>query len=253
MTYVAASGLKTPRPLISRGHRPVRGQPRGVRVNGLGTSAKCDIVGADIGCGADTVGDDVDLRQLRHHTKNTLQRIIGLLSEIPGLHDTPAGEQVARELEYRICLSAQISNALFGLTGAPGPMAERLRQLSGAMVELMREPDQIIRTGVSVRGCCPPPLREAVVRSAHELVGNAVKHGMRGRPNGRIAVRLTTLGGVTTLTVTDNGWGFEGTPRFGEGLTLARLFAERAGGSLDIDGTDGTSAILTLRHDVPLA
>src|SRR5689334_25003887 len=88
---------------------------------------------------------DLDLRQLRHHTKNALQRIIGLISEIPGLCDTPAGEQVARELEHRIRLSATISNALFGLTESPGPMADRLRQLAGAIVDMMRAADQVIR------------------------------------------------------------------------------------------------------------
>ncbi len=229
MTYVAASGLKAPRPLISKAARPSR-------YSESETMAQ------------QSDDDDVDLRQLRHHTKNTLQRLIGLLADVPGLTDTPAGERLARELEYRICLSAQISNALFGLTSAPGSMAERLRELAGAMVEMMREQPQTIRTGVSVKGCCPLELREAVVRSAHELIGNAVKHGMKGRLTGRIAVRLVTAPGTTTLTVTDNGWGFDGQPRFGEGLTLARLFAERAGGSLELDGADGTSAVMTLPH-----
>jgi two-component sensor histidine kinase len=229
MTYVAASGLRDPRPLISKPVRPSRASESETMVQ------RPD-------------DDDVDLRQLRHHTKNTLQRLIGLLAEVPGLTDTPAGELLARELEYRICLSAQISNALFGLTSAPGSMAERLRSLSGAMVDMMREPHQVLRTGVSVKGCCPQELREAVVRSTHELVGNAVKHGMKGRMHGRIAIRLVTVPGTTTLTVTDNGWGFDNPPLFGEGLTLARLFAERAGGSLEMDGTDGTAAVMTLPH-----
>jgi two-component sensor histidine kinase len=99
-----------------------------------------------------------------------------------------------------------------------------------------------------VKGCCPVALREAVIRSAHELIGNAMKHGMRGRPSGRIAVRLVSDGGVTTLTVTDNGWGFPGKPVMGEGLSLALGFAERAGGSLELDGTDGTVATLELPH-----
>jgi two-component sensor histidine kinase len=231
MTYVAASGLKAPRPLISKAVRPSR-----------------DLESETMAQQSD---DEADLRQLRHHTKNTLQRLIGLLAEVPGLTDTPAGEQLARELEYRICLSAQISNALFGLTNAPGSMGERLRELAGAMVEMMREPHQVIRTGVSVKGCCPQELREAVVRSAHELVGNAVKHGMKGRMSGRISIRLVTVGNTTTLTVTDNGWGFDNPPRFGEGLDLARLFAERAGGSLELDGADGTSAVMTLPHPRP--
>lgn len=196
----------------------------------------------------DGAGQEIDLRQLRHHTKNTLQRILGLIADAPGLSDTPEGAKIVHELEYRICLSATISNALFGLTDAPGSMADRLRQLAGAVVDLMRDADQVIRIGVLVRGCCPAALREPVLRSAHELIGNAVKHGMKGRPSGRIALRLVTDGDCTTLTVLDNGWGFTGKPRSGEGLALTRDFAARHGGSLTIDGDDGTMATLELPH-----
>jgi two-component sensor histidine kinase len=101
---------------------------------------------------------------------------------------------------------------------------------------------------VSVRGGCPVELREAVIRAAHELIGNAVKHGMKGRPSGRIALRLVSDDALTTLTVVDNGWGFTGTPRLGEGLVLAHGFAKRHGGSLQLDGADGTVATLELPH-----
>ena len=192
------------------------------------------------------IAPEIDLRQLRHHTKNTLQRIIGLIGETRGLLDTPEGQRIARELEHRICLSATISNALFGLTAAPASMAERLRQLAGAMVDMMSGPEQNIRIGVSVRGTCPAHLREAVVRTAHELIGNAVKHGMSGRPSGRIAVRLVTDSRTTTLTIVDNGWGFTGLPRDGEGLALARSLARSHGGSLTLESADGTVATLEL-------
>jgi two-component sensor histidine kinase len=191
---------------------------------------------------------DLDLRQLRHHTKNALQRIIGLITELPGLCDTPAGEQIARELEHRIRLSATISNALFGLTEAPGSMADRLRQLAGAIVDMMRAADQVVRVGVSVRGCCPSDLQEAVIRGANELIGNAVKHGLKNRSAGRILVRLTTEGTTTTLSVIDNGWGFRGSPCDGEGLSLARGFAERHGGTLRLENIDGAVAVLVLPH-----
>ncbi|MFL5286158.1 MAG: ATP-binding protein [Rhodopila sp.] len=191
---------------------------------------------------------DLDLRQLRHHTKNALQRIISLITEIPGLCDTPAGEQIARELEHRIRLSAAISNALFGLTEAPGSMADRLRQLAGAVVDMMRAADQVVRVGVSVRGCCPPALQQAVIRGANELLGNALKHGLKNRPTGRILVRLVTEGTTTTLSVIDNGWGFGGTLGHGEGLSLARGFAERHGGTLRLENADGTVATLELPH-----
>jgi two-component sensor histidine kinase len=234
MSYVAAFTPSVPPAPVSQGHRQTFAR----------TANTMDFVETD----DDGAGEEIDLRQLRHHTKNTLQRILGLIAEAPGLYDTPQGEKIAQELEYRICLSATISNALFGLTGAPGPMADRLRQLSGAVVDLMRDPDQVIRVGVFVRGCCPAGLREAVVRSAHELIGNAVKHGMKGRPNGRIAVRLVSDEDCTTLTVLDNGWGFASKPLSGEGLALTRDFATRHGGTLTIDGMDGTVATLELPH-----
>jgi two-component sensor histidine kinase len=234
MSYVAAFTPSAPRAPVSQGQRPMFARP----------ADTMDLMEVD----DDAAGQEIDLRQLRHHTKNTLQRILNLIAEAPGLYDTPQGEKIAQELEYRICLSATISNALFGLTDAPGSMADRLRQLSGSMVDLMRDPDQAIRVGVFVRGCCPPRLREAVLRSAHELIGNAVKHGMAGRPSGRIAVRLVTDEDSTTLTVLDNGWGFTGKPRSGEGLALTRDFAARHGGSLTMDGMDGTVATLELPH-----
>src|SRR6195952_4187118 len=176
MSYVDASSLRTHRPLVSAGIRPSFSRADALleRVDGVS--------GDD--------GEEIDLRQLRHHTKNTLQRILGLIVAAPGLSDTPDGQKIVQELEYRICLSANISNALFGLTNAPGSMAERLRQLGGAVVDMMRDPGQVIRVGVSVRGCCPVGRREAVLRSAHELIGNAIKHGMKDRPSGRIAIRL---------------------------------------------------------------
>jgi two-component sensor histidine kinase len=236
MSYVAASDPRTHGPFISRDVR-------------LGFGQAVDLLDRDDGA-ADDGGQGIDLRQLRHHTKNTLQRILGLIAEAPGLCDTPAGEKIAQELEHRIALSANISNALFGLTGAPGSMAERLRQLSGAVVDMMRGADQVIRVGVSVRGTCPPALREALLRSAHELLGNAVKHGMRGRPTGRIAVRLVSDRDSTVLSVVDNGWGFVGVPQSGEGLALARSFAARHGGLLELVGMDGTVARLELPHFV---
>jgi two-component sensor histidine kinase len=191
---------------------------------------------------------EIDLRQLRHHTKNTLQRMIGLIGELPGLQETPEGQQLARELQRRICLSATISNTLFGFTEVPGSMAERLRLLAGAMVDLMGAANQIIRVGVLVRGACPGHLRMAVMRAAHELIGNAVKHGMKGRPGGRISVRLLSHDTSTTLAVVDNGWGFSGRPREGEGLALARGFAAKHGGALRLEGDDGAAATLELPH-----
>jgi two-component sensor histidine kinase len=192
---------------------------------------------------------EIDLRQLRHHTKNTLQRILGLISQSPSLRESAEGQRIAQELEYRICLSATVSDALFGLTKAPASMSDRLRTLSGSIVDLLRDESQTIRLGVSVRGNCPTHLRQTVLRVANEVIGNAVKHGMRGRPAGRITVRLASdEGSHTTLTVVDNGWGFDGSPVSGEGLEVAQGLAERYGGTLHLWADEGTVAVLDLPH-----
>lgn len=194
----------------------------------------------------------IDLRQLRHHTKNALQRILGLVSQAPGLLDTPEGASIAAQLERRIQLSASISDALFGLTCAPASMTDRLRTLCANVVELLSDPAQVIQIGVSVRGECPAHLRDTVVRVTHELVGNAIKHGMRRRVRGRITVRLhTDADGRTRLTVTDDGNGFHGRPRFGEGLSVARALADEFGGVLGLRSDGHTVATLELPAEVP--
>jgi two-component sensor histidine kinase len=196
------------------------------------------------------VDDELDLRQLRHHTKNALQRILGLIAQAPGLHNTPEGERIALELEQRIHLSAAVSNALFGLTRAPGSMTDRLRSLGGSIIDLLRDPSQTIQLDVLVRGQCPPHLREAVLRVAHELIGNAVKHGMRGRRTGRIAIQLDSdQSRRTRLSVIDDGRGFASPPRGGEGLSLAQGLAEQHNGTLRLRREAETIATLELPHD----
>jgi two-component sensor histidine kinase len=200
------------------------------------------------------VDADIDIRQLRHHTKNALQRIMGLVSQAPGLCDTPQGEHIARELERRIQLSAWISDALFGLTQAPASMTDRLRSLCSNVVELLSDPTQVVQIGVSVRGDCPAHLRDTVLRITHELVANAMKHGMRRRTRGRITVRLhSEPSGHTRLTVIDDGNGFHGKPRIGEGLTVAQMLADEFGGTLSVRSDGRTTAVLDMPPQGTLA
>jgi two-component sensor histidine kinase len=106
---------------------------------------------------------------------------------------------------------------------------------------------QMIRVDATVSGACPEPLRQLVLRVAHEFVGNAVKHGMRARVVGTISVRLVTeIDGRTSLVVTDDGWGFVGTQTAGEGLQIAGDLAASAGGTIDLLRTHVTVATLQL-------
>ena len=79
---------------------------------------------------------ETDLRQLRHHTKNALQRILCQIEQCRGLQDTPAGRHLVHDLERRVRLSSAVSDALFGLTSTPGPLRSRLQQLCDTLIEL---------------------------------------------------------------------------------------------------------------------
>jgi two-component sensor histidine kinase len=188
----------------------------------------------------------VAMRQLRHQTKNALQRIIAQVAN-SDLRATEEGNVLANDLERRICLSARISDALFGLTTAPGPLDMRLTALCNAIVALLAHPKQTISIDVTVAGTCPEALQAVVVQVAHEMVGNAVKHGLHMRLTGRISLRLWA-GGTgdaedtsVTLMVSDDGWG----PRKatdGDGLPIMRTLAAQYGGTVSLSRDDGWTA-----------
>ena len=177
------------------------------------------------------------MRMLRHHTKNALQRIIAQVASAD-LRATPAGDILADEIERRIRLSARVSDALFGLTETPAPLAGRLTTLTQSVVALMADQVQTIQTTAQVRGVCPPSLETMVVQVAHEMVTNAVKHGLHMRLTGVIEVivegrRPGEPFKGTTLLVRDDGWGPD-KPGFSEGMTVLELMAGRHGGAVDL-------------------
>lgn len=193
---------------------------------------------------------DLDLRQLRHHTKNALQRIAALVATAPGLRATEAGRRVAAEAERRVLLAAQVSDALFGLTRAPGALAGRLRLLSESLAELLADPDQVVH--VEVEGDAgdqvPAALHGAVLSAAQELVGNAVKHGFYARLVGRVRVELAADACGIRLVVADDGWGLCRRPDDGQGLDLVRALIAPLGGTLSLRSgrTGGLTAEVAL-------
>ena len=132
-------------------------------------------------------------------------------------------------------LTAQIADALFGLTHAPNPFPERLVSLCEAVVELMGESDQYLTVVCRVEGGPPQAVQETVLRVANEFVANAVKHGMCMRLLGRIDVRVTSHGGGTVLEVIDDGWGCGRGPALGEGMRVAGALAAAAGGAVSLE------------------
>ncbi|HEY8588852.1 MAG TPA: sensor histidine kinase [Naasia sp.] len=105
---------------------------------------------------------------------------------------------------------------------------------------------------VSVRAVAPPSLpREAEVvllRCAQEALANVRKHAGAGS----VRLELTDADGLTRLTVTDDGTGFDpAAPATGFGLAGMRDRLALADGSLDItSGAGGTTLTALLPHPV---
>ena len=192
---------------------------------------------------------EADFRQLRHQTKNALQRILCQIARARELQATPAGQRLVSDLERRVHLSSTVSDALFGLTATPGPLQGRLERLSEALIELLGDPDQLLRASVMVDPAVPAALDDTVLRIVHEFLGNAIKHGLYARSVGHITVKVDAEpGGRVHLQVLDDGWGFRCAPEQGEGMRLALMLAAQCGGTISLGCRGGlTLAEATLQ------
>lgn len=180
------------------------------------------------------------MQLLRHQTKNALQRIMAQIAKTD-LRATPQGNVLADDIERRICLSARISDALFGLTEEPGPLPARLRHLCEATLALAADTTQCINLRVTVTGPCPAPLHATVLQAAHEMVSNAVQHGLRLRLTGQVMVTLTS-GRNLMLEVRDDGWGLAPVGRSVVSparMPFLQLLADQHGGLVSLERQEG--------------
>lgn len=179
----------------------------------------------------------LEFRQLRHQTKNALQRIVMQVLELSGLDDNRPRGDIGREVMRRIELTAAISDALFGLRQSPGPLPARLKSLSQSVVALHDDGIQHIDLDFAISGGGKLSRRreDAILRITHELVMNAVRHGMYNRIIGRISVRLdVTDDGRTLLSIGNDGWTMAALPHHGGGLQIVEELANTEGGSVRI-------------------
>jgi two-component sensor histidine kinase len=188
------------------------------------------------------------LSQLRHHTRNTLQRVIMEVHEHSATCDSSRERRLLSAVTDRIMHSVAIADALFGITHGDVPFPDRLRAICRSTVALLASPDQNLATEVTIEGVCPSPLEVPVLRAAQEFLGNAVKHGMRMRLVGHIRVSLVCAPhGALELVVRDDGWGPHPSLDAGEGLILVGELAALLHGAISLTREQGeTLARLTL-------
>jgi two-component system sensor kinase FixL len=194
-------------------------------------------------------------RRLAEHFSNVVEQERALIGA--DLHDGLGQEltglalllqALARRAEIEgpglvpeICRLSRMANAavasVHNVAHRMLPLELRHGDFKYALQELARSSRRAFGVQIAVRCCgedaCSPKERvaEQLYRIAQEAVTNAVRHGRAARIS--LCVRSRAL--EITLTVSDNGVGFEnGCARGGMGLHIMRYRARILGGLLDV-------------------
>lgn len=86
----------------------------------------------------------------------------------------------------------------------------------------------------------------------NELLSNAYKHAFKGRTEGEIKVVCTKMGGKFTMSVSDNGIGYDAESKIEKpaslGLTLITALTEQVSGSIKTTNKNGTTYYLSFEE-----
>ena len=178
------------------------------------------------------------LNQFIHRGKNEIQTIQSLLAGAQREATHAEAKTILADTSRRVGAIAAAPSAIDRTGGSfdahllLDSLCQYARQSFGPKLDVRLE-----NSVVSLPNRAALPLAVIV----NELVGNAVTHA-RGERN-RVSVRLslTSSGGQVTLTVQDDGPGFQRGPakRRASGLGLVDGLARQLGGSLEVKTRDG--------------
>jgi signal transduction histidine kinase len=163
-----------------------------------------------------------------------------------GTDDSPASEALNR--------ARTIARSVHDLSHRLHPARLRLIGLvaavRGLQQELSRSDVAISFTHERVPSTLPPDLTLCLYRIVQEALQNALKYS-RAR---KVSVHLTRSGEGLTLTVLDDGVGFDVKAAWGTGLGLVSMGErlEAFGGTLEIRSTPGAGTRLEARVPVPV-
>jgi two-component sensor histidine kinase len=146
-------------------------------------------------------------KEMHHRVKNNLQNIASLLRLQMRRLDDVSVKQALMDSISRITTIAVVHESLSQEEGTMvdvGQLVGRISKLAeaesieGAVVTL-----DVSQSSVLI------PSREATYLAlvVNELVQNAFKHGLRGRSDGNVSVRITTADGLISVEVGDDGPG----------------------------------------------
>lgn len=176
------------------------------------------------------------LAELHHRTRNSLAAVVGLLESKRGMPGLTVDELIADTSSRVQAIAA--THELLGEQAQGGEV--ELRATLSRVCTLARQSHGREAVLLEVEGpavMVPAAAGLSLALAVHELVVNALKHGLLAVPDPRLRVSLAAGEEELTLSVVDNGVGFSAPPpasgRLGLGLVRG-LVEEGLGGRLQV-------------------
>ncbi|MFA5122154.1 histidine kinase dimerization/phosphoacceptor domain -containing protein [Zavarzinia sp.] len=200
-----------------------------------------------------TIGEkDLLIREIHHRVKNNLQTVLSTL----GLRLRAAKGEEARtalaEVEMRVRALALVQRHLYlddatSLVDATALVSELAASLLAAQGAADRVTLEIALPPLAVDQDRATPLALLVT----ELITNAVGHGFAGGRAGRLSLTGTRDGETVTITLADDGIGFEAEATSGLGLALVPGLVKQLGGESRLDSAPGRGTRWTISFPAP--
>ena len=179
----------------------------------------------------------VSLTEIHHRVKNNLQIVSSLLRLQSGKFTDPAVRDVFTECRDRINAMARLHEQLYDELGQSHlDFAPHLRELAEILLRSHKPEGCRLMLNVSADRV-PLNLDQSILLSliVNELLLNALKHAFHGRATGKVDAELHTISDQVTLTIRDDGNGFDHRPteieqKRATGIDLVQAMSHQIGG-----------------------
>jgi two-component sensor histidine kinase len=201
---------------------------------------------------------EVLIRDVHHRVKNNLFMLSGLLEMerqklTERLDDPTPITESFKTVNQRIQVISSIYTYLYQSMGTA--QSVQANSYVEGLAELLRSAysDRPVELAVRADGVSlEVDTAIALGLVVNEAIANAYKYAFPKGKEGSINIELRKQDGQVALIVSDDGVGMDASEAKespGLGLTLIDMLSQQLGGSLDIDGVEGT----TIRLDFPAA
>lgn len=192
---------------------------------------------------------------IHHRVKNNLQIVSSLLNLQAGKISDPAAREALNQTRARIGGLAQIHRLLYEESHDSDHGNVNIASLLNALCVQLRA---LHRGQSNIQLVCEAasqtvPINNAVPLTllAVEAVTNAFRHGFPSGRNGKIILQFVVIDGKATLSVSDDGNGFDNTQKTASmGGQLMEAFAQQLGGVLSVNSTPGNGTVIKLAYSL---